>query len=66
MSTRAISISLESLSIETIAKARRIGRGNIESGIVSSLCEGLTNLTKANRKRDGFVKPRKEATNERA
>lgn len=61
MSTRAISISLESLPIETIAKARRIGRGNIEIGIVSSLCEGLTNLTKASRKRCGFVKPRREA-----
>lgn len=61
MSTREISISLESLPIETIAKARRIGRGNIEIGIVSSLCEGLTNLTKSNRKRGGFVKPRKEA-----
>lgn len=61
MSTHAISISLESLPIETIAKARRIGRGNIEIGIVSSLCEGLTNLAKASRKRSGFVKPSKEA-----
>ena len=62
MNTSAISISLEGLPIETIAKARRIGRGNIEIGIVSSLCEGLTNLAKASRKRSGFVKPRKEAT----
>ena len=64
MSISAISVSIENIPIETLAKARRIGGGDIESGIISSLFRGLSNLDA--RRRKGFVKPSKEATNERA